>query len=54
MVGELPRMKFSNQPVICKKCGEEVRGKEMERHTLLTGHDDFYVRPGSIPATKEQ
>ncbi len=49
MPEQLPRLKLSNQPVICKECGKEFRGEEMIQHTDETRHDSFYLKPVSIP-----
>ena len=43
-----PRLRLSNQPVICKECEKEFRGEEMNQHTREAGHEDFYVKPISI------
>jgi hypothetical protein len=48
MQEQLPRLKLSNQPVLCKKCGRELRGEEMKQHSLETGHEEFYLKPTSI------
>jgi hypothetical protein len=50
MTGQLTRLKESNLAVICKKCQKEFRGAEARQHTVNTGHEDFYLKPASIPA----
>jgi hypothetical protein len=54
MPEQLPRLRLSNQPVICQKCGKEVRGEEMQDHTRETGHEDFHLKPASIPKAEGQ
>jgi hypothetical protein len=49
MPEQLTRLKLSNQPVICKKCGREFKGEEMQDHTRETGHEDFYLKTTSAP-----
>jgi len=49
MVEQLPRLRFSNQTVVCRKCGKEVRGEEMDQHTDETDHRDFDLKSVSIP-----
>jgi predicted Zn-ribbon and HTH transcriptional regulator len=45
MQEQLPRLNLSNQPVLCKKCGKEFRGEEMNQHSPETGHEEFYLKP---------
>jgi hypothetical protein len=54
MPEQLPRLKRSNQPVLCNKCGKEFRGEEMNQHSVETGHEEFYLKPASVPKGGER
>jgi hypothetical protein len=54
MPEQLTRLKLSNQPVVCKKCGMEFKGEEMQDHTRETGHEDFSLKPASVPKAGAQ
>jgi hypothetical protein len=49
MSQELSRLPLSNQPVVCRECGKDLRGPEMNEHTELTGHSDFRLKTAIIP-----
>jgi hypothetical protein len=54
MTEQLARLKESNLPVICKKCQKEFRGAEVCQHTVDTGHEDYYLKPVSIPKIRRE